>query len=95
MKNIALALAVAALAGGCAISERTGDAAAPGYSISCPSQELQFCFAKAAELCPKGYSVVSMNRVEPPPPGILWLPPVILPPGQMLIRDSIVVRCET
>ena len=95
MKTLALTLAVAALASGCVMSERVGDAAGQDYSISCPSQEMHYCFSKAAELCPKGYTVVDMRRVGPQPAGEVSLPPLLLPPGQVVIRDRIVVRCET
>jgi hypothetical protein len=83
MKKIALALAVAALAGGCAQSERMGTGGPHhDFTIHCPAGELQICFAEARRLCPRGYDVLSMRRPEPGP-------------FNMIIRDQVVVRCET
>ena len=91
MKTLALTLAVAALVAGCAQVDRVGDAAAPSYSISCPAQQMGICLAKASELCPKGYDVVDMNRLNLG--GGTGIP--LLLDNQVLLRDRVTVRCET
>jgi hypothetical protein len=61
MHRIVLATAVAAFVGGCAqINPETPPGAS--YAINCPSTQLEFCFAKAKELCPRGYDVVQLRR---------------------------------
>jgi hypothetical protein len=82
MKNVVLALAVAALAAGCAQSERVG-AGGPhsDYAIECPSAQMEICLAEARRLCPRGYDVISMRR-----PDVAF---------SVIWRDRVVVRCET
>ena len=61
MSRFVFAAAVAALAAGCAqINPETPPGAS--YAINCPSGQLEFCFAKAKELCPRGYDVVQLRR---------------------------------
>ncbi len=36
------------------------------YAINCPSAQLEHCFAKAKELCPRGYEVVRLRRSNDP-----------------------------
>jgi len=61
MPRIVLAAAAAALVSGCAqINPETPPGAS--YAINCPSTQLEFCFAKASELCPRGYDVVQLRR---------------------------------
>lgn len=61
MLRIATAAAMAALAGACA---QINPEPMPGatYAINCPSGSLEFCYAKAKELCPAGYDVVHLRR---------------------------------
>ena len=61
MLRFAIAAAAAALAAGCAeINPETPPGAS--YAINCPSSQLEFCFAKAKELCPQGYEILQLRR---------------------------------
>ncbi len=61
MIRFAIVAAAATLAAGCAqINPETPPGAS--YAINCPSGQLEFCFAKAKELCPSGYDVVQLRR---------------------------------
>lgn len=61
MIRFAIVAAAATLAAGCAqINPETPPGAS--YAINCPSGQLEFCFAKAKELCPRGYDVVQLRR---------------------------------
>jgi len=61
MSRFVLAAAAAALTAGCAmVNPETPPGAS--YAINCPSAQLEHCFAKAKELCPKGYEVVQLRR---------------------------------
>ena len=61
MTRFALAAAAAALVAGCAtVNPETPPGAS--YAINCPSGQLEFCFSKAKELCPRGYEVVQLRR---------------------------------
>lgn len=65
MPRIVLAAAAAALVGGCAtINPETPPGAS--YAINCPSAQLEYCFAKAKELCPGGYNVMEVRRSNDP-----------------------------
>jgi hypothetical protein len=88
MKKIALALALTAL-GGCAMSQRVGGPGGPhaDYAISCPAGQMELCFSEARRVCPKGYDVVSLNRLN------TGEAPLIT--GTMVLKDHITVRCET
>ena len=75
-------LAVAAVVAACAQAEPVaGPGGRPGFAISCPAGDLGVCFAKAREVCPRGYAVVSMRR-----PDSLLLP--------MVFQDQVVVACN-
>jgi len=75
-------LAVAGLLAACAQAEPVpGPGGRPGFAINCPAGDLGVCFAKARELCPSGYSVVSMRR-----PDSLLIPTVF--------QDQVVVACN-
>ena len=61
MLRFAFAAAAAALVAGCAmVNPETPPGAS--YAINCPSGQLEHCFAKAKELCPRGYDVVQLRR---------------------------------
>jgi hypothetical protein len=63
MHRIVLATAVAALVGACAqVNPETPPGAS--YAINCPSMHLEYCFAKAKELCPGGYDVIQVRRSD-------------------------------
>ncbi|HEY7608633.1 MAG TPA: hypothetical protein VIF14_05315 [Alphaproteobacteria bacterium] len=65
MQRIVLAAAMAALVGGCAtVNPDTPPGAS--YSINCPAAQLEICFAKAKELCPRGYTVMEVRRSNDP-----------------------------
>jgi len=53
----------------------------PTFAINCPAGNLGVCFTKAKELCPAGYTVVSMRR-----PDSLLMPTVF--------QDQVVVACQ-
>jgi hypothetical protein len=75
-------LAATAVLGACAMAEPApGPGGRPGFAISCPAGDLGVCFAKARELCPSGYTVVSMRRPDS----------VILP---TVFQDQVVVACN-
>ena len=79
MQRFILASAVAVLAGGCVMVDAETPPGA-SYAINCTALHLQLCFAKAKELCPRGYDVVSMRRGNDP------IAIAIAP-------DRVVVRC--
>lgn len=80
MQRLILASALALSAGGCAtVDPETPPGAS--YAISCPARRLEICFAKAKELCPRGYEVVSMRRGNDPI-------------AVTIARDRVVVRCQ-
>lgn len=80
MQRVFLASALALLAAGCATVDPERPPGA-SYAINCPATYLQYCFAKADELCPRGYDVVSMRRGNDP------IAIAIAP-------DRVVVRCR-
>ena len=53
----------------------------PTFAINCPAGDLAVCFAKARELCPSGYTVVSMRR-----PDSLLIPTIF--------QDQVVAACQ-
>jgi hypothetical protein len=80
MPRFVFAAATAALAAGCAsVNPETPPGAS--YAINCPSAQLEFCFAKAKELCPAGYSVMELRRSND----------VIM---QAIAPDRLVVKCQ-
>jgi hypothetical protein len=65
MQRILLAAAFTALVGGCAtVSPETPPGAS--YAINCMAAQLEHCFAKAKELCPRGYEVMEVRRSSDP-----------------------------
>jgi hypothetical protein len=80
MYRIVFAAAMAAALSGCAqINPETPPGAS--YAINCPSTQLEFCFAKAKELCPNGYEVMQLRRNND----------VIF---QVISPDRLVVKCQ-
>jgi len=74
------AAAMAAALSACAqINPETPPGAS--YAINCPSTQLEFCFAKAKELCPNGYQVMELRRNND----------VIM---QVIAPDRLVVKCQ-
>jgi len=53
--------AVAAIVGACSQIQPDPISGAT-YAVSCPAGNLEFCFSKARELCPRGYEVVRLRR---------------------------------
>jgi len=53
--------AVAAVVGACAQIQPDPIPGAT-YAVTCPAGNLEFCFSKARELCPRGYEVVRLRR---------------------------------
>lgn len=81
MKQIVV-VSVAAVLGACAVAERVpGPGPQASYAISCPALDLGVCFAKAREVCPSGYTVVSTRRPDSP----------LLP---TVFQDQVVVACQ-
>jgi len=80
MQRILFAAAAAALVGGCAMVTPESPPGGP-YAINCPSTYLEFCFAKAKEVCPNGYQVVEMRRSND----------VIM---MAVAPDRVVVKCQ-
>ncbi len=79
MLRFALAAIAAALVAGCStINPETP----PGASaaINCPSGQLEFCFARAKEVCPNGYEIVELRRNQD-------LMTIVAP-------DRLVVKCQ-
>jgi uncharacterized protein YceK len=65
MSRIVFAAAAAALVSGCAtVNPETPPGAS--YAINCPTAQLELCFAKARELCPRGYEIVQLRRNNDP-----------------------------
>ena len=65
MPRIVFAAALAALVGGCAtVNPETPPGAS--YAINCMAAQLEHCFAKAKELCPRGYDIVQLRRSNDP-----------------------------
>ncbi len=64
MQRIVLAAAAAVLAGCASVNPETPPGAS--YAINCPTMQLEHCFAKATELCPRGYDVVELRRSSDP-----------------------------
>jgi hypothetical protein len=79
MRRLVLASALALSTGGCTLVDAETPPGA-SYAINCTALHLELCFARAKELCPRGYEVVSMRRGTDP------IAIAIAP-------DRIVVRC--
>ena len=80
MYRFICAAAMAAALSACAqINPETPPGAS--YAINCPSTQLEFCFAKAKELCPGGYQVMELRRNND----------VIM---QVISPDRLVVKCQ-
>ena len=80
MQRIVFAAAAAALVSGCAMVTPESPAGGP-YAINCPASYLEHCFAKASEVCPKGYEVVELRRSND----------VIM---MAIAPDRLVVKCQ-
>lgn len=81
MKKLVV-LAAGAMLSACAMVESAKSPGSPAdFAISCPAGHLEICFSKAREVCPTGYTVVSMRRPDS----------IILP---TVFQDQIVVDCN-
>ena len=65
MQRLVLAAALAASVGACAtVNPETPPGAS--YAINCRAGELEYCFARAKELCPQGYTLLELRRSNDP-----------------------------
>ncbi len=59
------AVAAAGVLAGCATSQTVQGPNGTAYSVRCPGNNIEACYAEAAKQCPSGYRIVSGGEAGP------------------------------